>query len=194
MQGDPPEESLRWNDFWRKTHKKLIARLTGAQYVWEVGSGYSVEGERMRSVKLLKELCDEAVSNKAFLPGNGKTHCNRSVRFIAQGFGYGFSPNDLASDQLAAIALDPAWEAVPLRKVSQLAQQGVLVILGIRAEPHGHVVVAYPDKPQVSGKWGGEVPMVANVGQKNWVCKLSEAFFVGQRDILECYAYIPTTA
>lgn len=170
-----------------------LARIGGSGIVWTtyLGSGYSVEEEQVEKAKQLEELCREAVKSPAFEAKRDTTYCNKSVRFIAQGMNcYDFKADDLANDILNKVATLKTWKHLPLEKVSQYAMQGRLIILGCSEKVHGHVVVGYPDHPQPSGSWGGDVPMVAHVGvSPNGILKLSQAFAAGKKDRVRAWMW-----
>lgn len=143
----------------------------------DLGSGYNVDTERERKAAQLTTLCLEAVNNPAWEPANGRTYCNRATNFIAQGMGYFFQFDSLANDMVAHMANGPEWRLEhDLARIPGLAMRGALVIFGLQESPHGHVCVAYPGPAQMSGSWGREVPCVANIGKKNGIMRLSEAF------------------
>lgn len=143
----------------------------------DLGSGYSVDAEREKKAAQLRQLCMEAVNNPAWVPANGRTYCNRATNFIAQGMGHFFPFDAMANDMVSSMASSPEWrQEHDLARIPGLAMRGTLVVFGLQEQPHGHVCVAYPGPPQMSGSWGREVPMAANVGRKNGIMRLSEAF------------------
>ena len=192
-----------WSSIWRWVYKELLQKLItpdgGVGVVEDLGSGYSVQEAQMENAMKLKALCDEAVSNHNWvahdITGDGvpETFCNRSVQFIAQGMGYyGFKRDQFANDMIQAMGVDAKWREEPFEsaRVSQMAQKGVLVVVGLEDHPHGHVVAAAPEAPQESGSWGEPVPMVAQVGTAkigNGVKKISEAFRMADRARLRVF-------
>jgi hypothetical protein len=191
--------AAKW--LWAKLAEALVAPPGGAGAVFELEPGNAVEEERMANAKKLMELCEQAVTNPAFIAhditGDGKaeTFCNRSVRFIAEGMGaFGYFRHDTSASQMVRL-LDGrfGWrEEWDFERIAAFAQKGALIIIGVAEEPHGHVVVAAPMPCQLSGSWGGMVPMVAHVGggkTPNGIVKLSEAFRLAQRPRLKAYLW-----
>lgn len=190
------DESL-WVALWKAIWKHGVGMLTtpagGIGIVEELGSGFSLsEAQEMNAAKL-KALCEEAVVNPAWVAWpDGRTFCNRSVDFIAQGMGY-FSIRQDSADQIIAhcSSLPEKWtEEHDLARVEGLAAKGALVILGVSEEPHGHVVVAYPGPAEESTTWGEKVPLVAQVGSAkvgNGIKRLSAAFKLEARPFLRIF-------
>jgi hypothetical protein len=173
-------------------HDKLIERLNtpkgGAAIVVHLGSGYSVEKERSKNAAKLKDLCDFVVSNPAWVAKDGKTYCSRATDYICQGFGHFFAHDSLANGMIISMENSPSWRLeTDLDRVAGLAMGGVLVVLGLKEDPHGHVCVVYPALDQMSGTWGSPVPLVANVGQKNGVLKLSQVFKEAARNSIQVF-------
>lgn len=59
----------------------------------------------------------------------------------------------------------------------ELAKEGCWVVAAQKNEGHGHINTIYPADMGFSGSWNKKVPMCANVGHKNGIMKISQAFF-----------------
>jgi hypothetical protein len=105
-----------------------------------------------------------------YQPADGQTHCNQYVAEVCEAYGYKGMNGLLANEMIALLSSSPNWSEVPMDKCQELANNGTLVVAGLRAEPHGHVVVICPGKPKTSGRWG-TVPSCANVGKQIFIGK-----------------------
>lgn len=175
---------IDWNVFWLKIYDYALAALTqppgGPGIVTTVGSMYSVEEERMANIARLRQLCDEAVINPAFSPRDGRTFCNFSSRFIAEGMGFfGFPYNTLVNDMVNILQIAPEWREDIIARAHGHAMKGGLAFLALTDEPHGHMVAIYPAAMEPSGTWGMDVPLLANVGASNGIMKTSAVFRAG---------------
>lgn len=171
---------------------QMLAKLTqpagGVGIVETLGSGYSVEDERMVNVERLRALCEEAVMNPAFAPREGKTYCNFSARFIAEGMGFfAFPANTLANDLIAILSTDPAVREDSIERAHAHALRGGLAFLVLEEYPHGHIPVFYPAPMELSGTWGELVPLLANVGRENGIMKASKVYRLEKRPLLRAF-------
>lgn len=98
------------------------------------------------------------------------THCNQFVNEVCQGMGYKNFDGLLANDMIDLLEKDPTWSKIDMNQCQTLANTGSLVLAGLKADPHGHIVVICPGKEKTSGRWG-LVPSVANVGKDNFIGK-----------------------
>lgn len=199
-----------WNAIWKWVYGKALEALVtpagGAGVAMDLGSGYSLEGDIMQRAANLKALCDEAVANPSWvahdITGDGvaETFCNRAAAFIAQGMGYFDFPAKISANQMIehmASRSDSWTEEHDLDRVADLAQKGALIILGVTEVAHGHVTVAAPLPPEMSGSLGYKVPMVAHVGggkTPNGIVKVSEAFKLAQIPRLRAFVLEATVA
>lgn len=203
----PPEVAQLWNEFWAWGYRKALVMLTqpagGVGIVETVGSGYSVEEDRMEKAAKLATLCEEAVNNPDWVAHDitgdkiDETFCNRAAAFIAQGMGCSdLRPDMYANTMVLTMSALPGWrEEFDLARVSKLAQRGVLVMLARVAAGHGHIVAAAPLPAEESSSWGGPVPMVAQVGPArigNGIKRLSAAFRAEHRPEVRIFIYEPS--
>lgn len=164
---------------WAYDHllKQLITPEGGVGVVETVGSGYSVEEDRMVQIERLRMLGMEAVGNPVFAPRDGKTHCNRSSKFIAEGMGYyGLPANTLANDFIAILAIAPGWVEDTIDRAHKAAMRGQLAFVCLEDHPHGHIAAVAPEPMEFSGSWGVEVPLLFNVGRENGLMKASKVY------------------
>ena len=145
-------------------------------------TGYNTEAERMSNRDRLKTACDFAVAAPMWEPSNGITHCNEAVAYIAEEMGCRDLRHLLANDQIEAMAGSPDWQEDLMERAVLHASRGGLAVATMAEEPHGHVCVVYPAPMQPSGSWGVPVAVVANVGRKNAIMRLSEAFKAADAD------------
>jgi hypothetical protein len=180
-----------WNGFWGFVWKELVEALVtpsgGAGVLEELGSGYSVEADTHARVSKLLALQEEAVANPSWQPAGGKTFCNRAVAFVAQGMGYFFPATELADEMIAAMASDPRWTEDSLDRAAAHALKGGLAVAALEENPHGHVCTFAPLPKEISGTWGCQVPMVANVGKTNGIMRISGAFEAADRSRLRFF-------
>jgi hypothetical protein len=119
-------------------------------------------------------LCRPEYQPRAAKNANGImeriTSCNAYVNEVCEIFGYKEFNGLLANQMIDLMASSPAWSLIGIDKAQFLANQGSLVIAGLKAEPHGHVAVCVPGKDKTSGRWG-VVPGIANVGQDIFIGK-----------------------
>ena len=123
----------------------------------------------------LTDLCREA--REKYQP-DSQTYCNLAVRYVARGFAeYTGFRNFLANRMIKWMEDQPEWATVEPEVAKKCADDGKLVVAGTRGDPHGHVAVVLPGRALVpSGKWGGQWPVVSNVGKQNWICGANYAF------------------
>ena len=183
-----------WLQFIKWAYEKSLAMLTqpsgGVGIVTDIGSGYSVEVERMENIMKLKLLCDEAVANPSFEPRDGKTFCNFGARFIAEGMGFmGFPANILANEMIGFLATSSGWVEDSIARAHAHAARGGLAFVCLSEYPHGHIAALYPAPMEDSGTWGGPVPMLANVGRKNGVVKMSAVYRLETRPLLRAFLF-----
>ena len=129
----------------------------------------------------LAQICEQNIKDPSLQPrvegGVFTTYCNIAARRVAQLAGctdFDAMPN--ANAMVAMMGGSDDWTTVNGQAASHIAQSGGLVIAGKKYEGHGHVAVVYPADPQMSGSWGHQVPMVANVGKNMGVMRSSQAF------------------
>ena len=144
----------------------------------------------MANIERLKTLCDEAVTNQAFAPRDGKTYCNFGARFIAEGMGFfGFPANALANDMVGFLACCPGWNEDTIERAHRHAICGGLAFLALEDHPHGHIAAVYPAPMEDSVTWGEQVPMLANVGRENGIMKTSKVYRLEARPILRAFLW-----
>lgn len=105
-----------------------------------------------------------------YQPLNGVTHCNGYVNEVCQYLGWKGFDGLLANQMIDLMATSDAWTETPIEKCQFLANQGTLVIAGLKDDPHGHVNVICPGKEKTSGRWS-LVPSCANVGKDIFIGK-----------------------
>ena len=143
----------------------------------ELGSGYSVEAERMANLEKLRALCEEVIVDPALMPKDGITYCNIGVKRVARAMGCAdFSENDTANMMVDIMEFRPGWRKDNAERAADHAMKGGLAVAGKMYPGHGHVAIIYPEPCQFSGSWGKPTCMLANVGQKNGLIKTSGAF------------------
>lgn len=121
-------------------------------------------------------------------PENGVTHCNQAARIAAQAMGcHEFDDESLLADDMIKIMdsnISGKWEPVDGLDAAVFATSGGLAFAAMSSkdlgEDHGHISVIYPGGLDFSPSLNKGVPLVANVGKRNGVMKVSEAFPVGK--------------
>ncbi len=136
----------------------------------------------------LKAFLQQLTQRPELEPGNGVTHCNQAARETAQFIGcHEFDDLNLLADDLEQIMrlnISNKWEPCDGSTAANRAMIGGLVFavktskeLG---EEHGHIAAIFSSPMQFSGSLNTDVPMCANVGKRNGVMKVSEAFPVAK--------------
>lgn len=175
-------------------YKELLGALTqpagGIGIIETLGSGYSVEGERMANVEKLRARGIEVVTDPAYAPRDGKTFCNLGARFVAEEMGYfGLPANGLANDLIAFLSGAPGWAEDTMERAHAAALKGGLAFVGLVDHPHGHIAALAPEPMEPSGSWGEEVPLIFNVGKTNGMMRLSQAFKAADRPSLRFFIW-----
>lgn len=124
----------------------------------------------MRDQLTLLDAIHLPLCRPEYQPGGGLTHCNAYVSEVCMTMGYRSFEGLLANDILDLVTKDPAWTKVEMETCQSLGNQGTVVLAGVKAEPHGHVVIICPGKEKTSGRWG-LVPSCANVGKEVFIGK-----------------------
>lgn len=165
----------------------------GVSVTVPLGTGYSVDADVAARVAKLRAACDQARLNPAWRsgqPGPNDTHCNGNAHEVAQAFGYPKLAALLANVQISLLSTDPDWEAtLDAARFGTHALKGGLGFATVVEYPHGHLCPGYPDPAQPSMSWGGNQPIVSNVGKTVGVMRLSGAFQLAQKPLLRFYLY-----
>lgn len=123
-----------------------------------------------KMLRLLDAILDGYDTYQA--PRGGDTFCNKSVQHVAGRLGYEKLKGMLANQIVDFLSRSADWEPVEMDKAQAYANEGRLVVAGLQAEPHGHVVVIRPGLEDRSAKWGNVVvPKASNVGANSYIGK-----------------------
>lgn len=128
----------------------------------------------------LKRACEEAVD--LFKPvlgtdgGDTITKCNWSVHAISSKMGFSGFYDMMANQIVDRMTNAPDFAEVSPEAAQNLANDGRLVIAGVKDDPHGHVAVCYPGSTCYSGKWREAAPMTANAGLHNGIKSANYSF------------------
>lgn len=122
----------------------------------------------MKDKLTLLDLIHTAFSRPEYQPGVGLTHCNSFVSEVATNYGFKGLAGLLANDIIELISRHPDWAVIAMDQAQAAANDGTLIVGGIKAIPHGHVCIVCMGKEKTSGRWG-LVPSVANVGKINFI-------------------------
>lgn len=131
----------------------------------------------MDPVELRKLLTDLVKDPSLTMRPDGTTFCNFGVQRVVKAFGLDFDglmANDIYDRLAESVGKD--WLKVAGQQASDRAQRGGLAIAAKKYAVHGHVAVLFPAPMTVSESLGREVPQIANVGKKNAVMRVTEAF------------------
>lgn len=185
-----------WLRFWKALHKLLIPGK-----VFELESGYNKLHRIRKNLATLKDACLHVVQAKDYSPrdvtGDGKpeTFCNMAVQYVAERMGCGaFIGGPLANRMHDLMEMSGEFTQVSGDDAAALAQKGCLVIASRKGERHGHVAVVFPAGPQFSASLEKNVPVVANVGKRNGIMRVSLAFPVEDRQEPFYYFWKPSEA
>ena len=130
----------------------------------------------------IKALCDAALSNPAFKPNNGVTHCNEAVNQVAVAVGCSEFVGLMADEIYQTILTNASgkWAKVDGSDAAIWSLSNGLAIAGLPSqrlgEAHGHVAVVAPFGMLGSESLGLDVPVVCNVGKTVGYMKSSQAF------------------
>ena len=101
------------------------------------------------------------------------TFCNYFVDGVCEAFGYHkFWPDGqrfplMANDIVDIMDTQEDWLLLADGSVAQArANEGCLVVAGLKHNEHGHVAIIRPGNCIESGHWGTLAPRVANVGEQ----------------------------
>lgn len=167
--------------------KWLLAKILGRGISFSVSLPLKMPDNDLPETNLekLTRLGQEAIL--LYPPKDDTTFCNMGVNYVCQGFGFkgfkGLTANLIVDRMTNA----PEFAEVSAEAAQRLANDGKVVIAGIRGEVenpggsiplygHGHVSVCSPGKAMYSGKWRESAPQVFNVGKKNGVMSANYAF------------------
>lgn len=149
---------------------------------------------------MLKDAGEAALSNPAFKPSEGITHCNSAAISIANAFGCHELDGLMADDQYKVMGknLSGKWKNVVRHDaVIHALDNGLAFAIlpsyrimdGIDPETdkpiyakHGHLAAVAPIGMQWSGSLQHDVPLVYNVGRTVGLMKTSQAFPVMSGD------------
>ena len=139
----------------------------------------------------LKDFLLALVKAPELQPQDGKTFCNIGAKRVADLFGCTDfdNPDWLADEMIRLISWSPSWTKTSFGEIAAaFSQLGGLAFAAMDSqtldEEHGHIATIFPADCELSPSLNCLVPLVANVGAKNGILKVSEAFPVakGQPD------------
>lgn len=121
------------------------------------------------ALKLIDAICEayDLYHVPKDVNGDGKveTWCNMAVHHVCARFGYEKFKGMVANQIVDYMRRKPEeWELLPMASAQEMANSGRLLIAGMTAEQHGHVVVIRPGIEGFSGKWQVKAPKACNVG------------------------------
>jgi len=123
------------------------------------------------------------VADPSVQASGSTTWCNKGVGLIEERGGntdyQGTVPGQyMKANKIVAKLQDPKYATVvSAEQAVAYAKQGATVIAGIIEKGgHGHVAIVAPKDMVSSGSWGGKVPVVFNVGSKNFIKGVNWAF------------------
>jgi hypothetical protein len=153
-----------------------------------LGSGYSLEKDIKAKRDRLENVCKAVVADPNFvtrdITGDSikETFCNRAVWEIGAEMGCDvFKKRQMyARDIIKHCKSSGDWTEVSPERALEHAKRGNLTICGKRYPDMDHVAAVYPTEMLFSGSWNKYVLVVANVGKKNGIMKVSEAFPVAE--------------
>ena len=151
--------------------------------VW-LGSGYSLEKDIKAKRDRLENVCRAVVVDPDFVSRDitgddiKETFCNRALWEIAAEMGCEvFKKKKMyARDIIKHCQNSGDWTEVNPEKALEHAKRGNLAICGKRYPTMDHVAAIFPTDMLFSGSWDKYVPVVANVGKRNGIMKVTEAF------------------
>jgi hypothetical protein len=88
------------------------------------------------AVAKLKQACDEAYDKYP-------EYCNQSTCSVLRAMIDPKWPKELADDMIDRV-VNAGWKTVTDNEAADLANQGKVVVAGLKAETNGHILVVYP--------------------------------------------------
>jgi hypothetical protein len=152
-----------------------------------LGSGYSTEADRAVNVERLRAACLRVVAEHDLLPVKSVTHCSEAAAKIAQAMDCGALYGLTANEQLHRLASLPGCREDSLERAHAHAMRGGLAFACLEEYPHGHIATFYPGPLEYSTSWACLVPLIANVGERNGVMRISGAFKAADRPRVRCF-------
>lgn len=167
----------------------------GASATIQLGTGYSVEKDMEQEAAKLIQLQEEAIAQ--FPPQGKTTHCNEGLMYIADGLGCrdldGMNATCMVQHvQQLCITHSHDWREDSWERAVAHAARGGFAFFGMEAPPgdvHGHVVSIAAKSMEMSGTWGQEVPICANIGKTNGFMRLSQCFRLDEKPMLKCFLW-----
>ena len=124
---------------------------------------------------------EKFISLKPIIAEDGtikETFCNVAVWYITTKLGFALFGKGVDADDMVGI-LEENCNELLAQDAQEAAKKGLLVVAGKQYPKHGHVAVVAPSPTgdlYHSGSWNRFVPYVANVGHKNGIMPVSQAF------------------
>lgn len=142
----------------------------------------------MKDAVSLKHFIMELTQNEAMQPDNGVTHCNQAARLAAQFYRCNeFDDKSLLADDMIKIMDENKsgnWLVCDGYNATKFAMDGCLVFAAKTSKEldakHGHIAIIIPLPMLHSGSLNRLVPQIGNVGSRNGVMKVTEAFPVAK--------------
>ena len=117
-------------------------------------------------LRLIDAIC-EAFDSR-MMPTEDATFCNLATQYVLARFNYTKMDGMTADQMFDFLTRSEDWSPVDMGDAQDLANAGRVVVAGMQADPHGHVVVIRPGRPEYSGKWATNTPKCSNVGLRPW--------------------------
>lgn len=124
----------------------------------------------MKDILTLLDAIHLPLNRPEYQPGGGLTHCNSFVNEVCQYMGWKGFEGLMANQIIDLMSSSGDWSKVDMNQCQVLANAGSLIVAGLKADPHGHVVIICPGKEKTSGRWGN-CPSIANVGSQVFIGK-----------------------
>lgn len=179
---------------------------------WVRRSAASHVVEKASRPRRIQQVAKQLSAETRFQPKDGVFQCDEFCRAFVQSLN-GDVPEELAKDSNHAyseLASSKAWQRFDVGSdaerafgQAQLAANAGFLVLAIYGNPDsdapGHMAVVVPSREAgggrfASGKWGMQVPLVANAGSSVFDYKaLSYAFTADKKDRLRIFVYLPTS-
>ena len=98
-----------------------------------------------KKVANLKQACDQAYR----LHPNS---CSHAVWYVISQYDPSH-PYMQANQLIDFLAVNSRWQAVRAEELSKLANEGTLIVGGLKTSPNGHVIVVYPGPAKPAGDY-----------------------------------------
>ena len=135
---------------------------------------YRKHMEVMNSVAALKEACDDAYFKAPH-------SCSHAVWYVLRKLVRDDEPYRVANDLIDFLVTSPKWQSVLVKDIAKLANEGNLIVGGLKEHPNGHVLVVYPGTEKPRGGYYSGSDLVISRGSYARAMSTSKSSWPGAK-------------